>query len=85
MLGTLSRPQTGDEPSYSHPYIAAMEKGEPIINLDKKLLLTMNTQPEILPLHFAIDNELVEYVRQFVKVLDKSEVSLPDGEGLTAL
>lgn len=45
----------------------------------------MNAQPQILPLHYAIDNELVQYVRQFVSALDKSEVNLPDGEGLTAL
>lgn len=44
-LGSLSRPQTQEEPTYSHPYIAAMEKGEPIEKLDHTLLLTMNKQP----------------------------------------
>jgi hypothetical protein len=32
----------------------------------------MNDLPQILPLHYAIDNELVDYVRQFVQALDQS-------------
>lgn len=84
MSGHMPKPITGEEPSYDHPYIAAINENEPI-KAERDMLLKMNGQPRILPLHYAIDNEKVEYVKQFLKVLNKEDINLPDGEGMTTL
>jgi hypothetical protein len=58
MSGHVPRPVASEEPTYDHPYIAAMNKNEPI-KPEKELLLKMNGCPKILPIHYAIDNEKV--------------------------
>ena len=39
----------------------------------------------MLPLHFAIDRELINYAAEFVKVMSKEEIGIPDGFGMTAM
>lgn len=42
---------------YSNPYFKAIEKGEPLPEITKEFLLQKNNNPQVYPLHFAIDKE----------------------------
>lgn len=60
--------------SYSHPYFKAIEKGESIQNISKQLLLKKNNNPDVFPLHYAIDKERVDLVALFLPLLQKGEI-----------
>ena len=57
--------------SYSHPYFRLIEKNLPIKKqeLNKGLLLQKNNSPQCYPLHFAIDKERVDLVKDFLELL----------------
>ena len=62
--------------SYSHPYFRLIEKNLPIekLALTKNLLLQKNNSPKCYPLHFAIDKERVDLVKEFLGLLTAEEI-----------
>lgn len=52
--------------SYMHPYFKSIEKGEPLNEITKELLLKKNNSPAVYPLHFAIDKEREDLVSKFL-------------------
>jgi hypothetical protein len=54
---------------YSHPYFKSIEKGEAIEKIEKDLLLQINNNPKVYPLHFAIDKERCDLVNKFIEIL----------------
>ncbi len=68
--------------NYSHPYFKSIQKGLPIGEITRELLLQVNNNPKVYPLHFAIDKERQDLVGSFLEKLSKEDIEgMKDEEG----